>query len=91
MNFTFEAISWVVYLGIVVTLGGYGLYNFALTKIEASKAAMFINFIPISTLILAYLILGEELSVEEFIACGIILAGVILSQISFKRFRRKTI
>lgn len=91
MVFTVEAMSWVLYLGIVVTLGGYGLYNFALTKIKASKAAMFINFIPISTLILAFLILGEELSIEELIACSIILSGVILSQISFKRFRRKAI
>ena len=91
MNFTFEAMSWVLYLGIVVTLGGYGLYNFALTKIEASKAAMFINLIPVSTLILAFLILGEKLSFQELIASSVILLGVILSQISVKRFKRKKI
>lgn len=89
MNFTIEALSWILYLGVVVTLGGYGLYNFALTKLEASKAAMFVNLIPIFTLILAFFILGEELSPEELIACATILSGVILSQISVKRFKRK--
>lgn len=91
MNFTTEALSWVVYLGVVVTLGGYGLYNFALTKIEASKAAMFINLIPVFTLILAFLILGERLSIQELIASAIILGGVALSQIRVKKLKRKTI
>ena len=89
MNFSVEAMSWVIYLGVVVTLGGYGLYNFALTKIEASKAAMFINLIPVFTLILAFLILGEKLSSQELIASLTILIGVILSQISIKKFKRK--
>ena len=76
-------------MGVVVTLAGYGLYNFALTKIEASKAAMFINLIPIFTMILAFFILKEELSIEELIASATILSGVIISQISVKRFRKR--
>ncbi len=89
MSFTFEALSWTIYLGVVVTLGGYGLYNFALTKIEASKAAMFVNLIPIFALILAFLILEEKLSIKELIASAIILSGVLISQISIKKLRRK--
>ncbi len=85
MNFTFQAISWTIYLGIVVTMGGYGLYNFALTKIEASKAAMFINLIPVFTLILAFIILGEKLTIPELIASGTILIGVLISQIKVKK------
>lgn len=85
LNFTIEALLWVVYLGVVVTLGGYGLYNFALTRIEASKAAVFIYLIPVFTLILAYIILGEELSFEGLIASSIILFGVFISQMKYKR------
>jgi drug/metabolite transporter (DMT)-like permease len=72
---------WILYLGVVVTIGGYGLYNFALTKIHASKAAMFINLIPIFTLLLAYIILNEILSFEQLIASIFIILGVIISQI----------
>lgn len=91
MTFSLEAISWAVYLGVVVTLAGYGLYNFALTKLEASKVAMFVNLIPIFTLILAFLILGEKLTSTELIASATILVGVIISQISVKRFKRRKI
>ncbi len=91
MNFTTEAFSWLLYLGVVVTLGGYGLYNFALTKIDASKAAMFVNLIPVFTLILAFLILGEKLTTQGLIASATILVGVIISQSRVpKRLKRKT-
>lgn len=89
MNFTLEAFAWVAYLGVMVTLCGYGLYNYALTKIEASKTAMFVNLIPVFTLILAFLILGEKLSNSELIACGTIMVGVLISQISVKKFKKK--
>ncbi len=89
MTFSVEAVSWVVYLGVVVTLGGYGLYNFALTKIEASKAAMFVNLIPVFTLILAFLILGEQFTVQGLIASATIMSGVILSQIPVKKLKRR--
>lgn len=85
MNFSVQAVSCVVYLGVVVTLGGYGLYNFALTKMEASKVAVFINFIPIFTLILAIIILDEKLSLTELLACATILIGIFISQIKYKR------
>ncbi|WP_258239250.1 DMT family transporter [Arcobacter sp. CECT 8989] len=91
MTFSVEAVSWSIYLGIVVTLLGYGLFNFALTKIEASRAAMFVNLIPIFTLILAFLILGEKLTTTELVASATILFGVIISQITVKRFKRRKI
>mgnify|MGYP005994828893 CR=1 FL=1 len=89
LNFTYEAILWTIYLGIVVTLGGYGLYNYALTKIEASKAAVFVYLIPVFTLILAFFILGEKLSFLEFLACLVILLGVFISEVSISWFKKK--
>ena len=89
LNITMNSFLWVVYLGVVVTLAGYGLYNYALTKIQASKAAVFVYLIPVFTLILAYFILDEKLSVLEFIACSVILFGVFISEVSSSWFRRK--
>ena len=71
---------WILYLGIVVTLGGYGLYNFALTKIDASKAAVFINLIPIFAVVLGYLILNEKLTLLQIFAAFLIVVGVAISQ-----------
>ena len=89
LNITMNSFLWVLYLGVVVTLAGYGLYNYALTKITASKAAVFVYLIPVFTLILAYFVLNEKLSVLEFIACFVILFGVFLSEVSSSWFKRK--
>jgi drug/metabolite transporter (DMT)-like permease len=83
--FSMNSLLWVLYLGVVVTLGGYGTYNYALTKIDASKAAAFINLIPIFTLILAYVILDDVLTTTQLIASGIILVGVLITQIQEKK------
>ncbi|RXJ86155.1 DMT family transporter [Arcobacter sp. CECT 8985] len=79
--FNMEGFLWIIYLGVIVTLGGYGLYNFALTKINASKVSIYINLIPVFTLLLAYFILKEKLSFQEISASAVILFGVFISQI----------
>jgi drug/metabolite transporter (DMT)-like permease len=92
MNMTMQSLMWTIYLGVVVTLGGYGLFNFALGRVEASKASIYINLIPVFSVILAYLILGEELSFEGIVASGIILSGVFISQMpteKIKNYRNK--
>lgn len=88
MNITTEAMLWVVYLGLFVTLGGYGLFNYSLGRMEASKASMFINLIPVFTVLLAYMILGEKLSVLEIIASSVILTGVFITQIPTEKLKK---
>ena len=89
LNITMNSFLWVLYLGVVVTLAGYGLYNYALTKIQASKAAVFVYLIPVFTLILAYFVLNEKLSIIEFIACFVILLGVFISEVSSSWFKKR--
>jgi len=87
MNFTNEALLWIVYLGVFVTLGGYGLFNYALGRIEASKAAVYINLIPVFTVLLAFLILGEKLRFVEIVASAVILTGVFISQMPTEKIK----
>ena len=94
MNITLESVLWVGYLGVIVTLGGYGLFNFALSRVEASKAAVYVNLIPVFAVILAFIFLGERLTFEQLVASGIILSGVFISQLPTQklkkiRFRRR--
>ncbi len=84
MDFNQDALLWVVYLGTVVTIGGYGLFNYALSRTEASKASIFVNLIPVFTLLLAFFILGEKLTSIEIFASVIILFGVFITQIPTK-------
>ena len=70
----------LVYLGSVVTVGAYDLYNFGVSRLPASQATGFINLIPVFTLVFAWLLLGERLNGQQLLAAGLVFAGVALSQ-----------
>ncbi|HEJ1954397.1 EamA family transporter, partial [Pseudomonas aeruginosa] len=70
----------VVYLGVVVTVGAYGLYNFGVGRLPASQASGFINLIPVFTLVFASLFLGETLNGPQMLAAGLVFIGVAISQ-----------
>ena len=70
----------VVYLGVFVTLGAYGLYTWAVSKMPVSHASAFINLIPLFTVLLAWLLLGETLAAAQWLACLLVLGGVLLGR-----------
>jgi drug/metabolite transporter (DMT)-like permease len=70
----------IFYLGTGVTLGAYGLYNFGVSRIPASQATAFINLIPVFVLVMSALVLGERFTLVQYLASGLVFAGVILTQ-----------
>lgn len=70
----------ILYLGVFVTIGAYGLYNYALSKVPASQASAFINLIPVFTVIMGSMILGERFTPFQYLASAIVIGGVFLSQ-----------
>jgi len=69
----------VVYNVLGGTIGGFLCYNFALSHIKASSAAIFINGIPIVTALGAWLILGEILAPLQLIGGGIVIFSVVFT------------
>lgn len=70
----------IVYLGLVVTIGGYGLYNYSMHHVTASTAAGYTNLIPVASLLFSVLLLGERLYILQWIAVAMVFAGVLLTQ-----------
>ncbi|MBU2863899.1 DMT family transporter [Reinekea forsetii] len=70
----------LLYLGLVVTIGAYGLYNYSMTHLKATTAAGYANLLPVFTLIFSMLLLGERLTLSQWIAIAIVFVGVALSQ-----------
>ncbi|HQG31029.1 MAG TPA: DMT family transporter [Deltaproteobacteria bacterium] len=70
----------IVYLGIFVSIGAYGLYNFSVSRMPASQASAFVNLIPAFTVFLGWLILGERFTPLQYVASIIVFTGVFLSQ-----------
>lgn len=75
-----EGVLALVYLGSVVTVGAYGLYNFGVSRLPASQATGFINLIPVFTLLFAWLLLGERLNGQQALAAALVFVGVAISQ-----------
>jgi drug/metabolite transporter (DMT)-like permease len=75
----------ILYLGSAVTLGAYGCYNYGVSQIPASQATAFINLIPVFTLIMGVLVLGERFTYVQYLASALVFVGVILTQAPFRR------
>jgi drug/metabolite transporter (DMT)-like permease len=80
----------VVYLGSVVTLGAYCLFNYGIASIGASRASAFINLIPVFTLFFGWTILGERFTALQFLGAAMVFAGVFLSQESGREVSETT-
>ena len=65
-------------LAAVPTLGGFGLYNVSLVHLESSVANLVLTTEPIFTVLIAYFLLGERLSLAQIAGGLMILAGVVL-------------
>jgi drug/metabolite transporter (DMT)-like permease len=70
----------IIYLGIVITIGAYGLYNFGVSRIPASQASIFVNLIPVFTVILGWLILDERFTATQYLASLLVISGVFICQ-----------
>jgi len=82
IHFRIETVPFlaIIYLGIFVTLAAYGLFNFGVSRIPANQASAFVNLIPVFAIILAWFILGERFTSEQYIASAVIFTGVYISQ-----------
>jgi drug/metabolite transporter (DMT)-like permease len=75
--------SWggLVYLTVFATVAAFLCYNYALTKIPASRAAVFINGIPLVTAIGAWIILGESLTIFQAAGGALVLVAVFIANL----------
>lgn len=70
----------LAYLVVLTSVVSYGLWNFALARVDASRVAIFTNLQPVATALAAYVVLGEALTVPLFVGGALVLVGVRLAQ-----------
>lgn len=71
-----RSIGALVYLTFFATISAFLCYNFALSRVPASRAAVFINGIPVVTTLGAWMLLGEKLTMIQTAGGGIVLLAV---------------
>ena len=69
----------IVYLGLLSSALGYFFYIFSLKVLGVTINMLFINVIPVVTVVAGLIILGETLSPLQMAGGGMILSAVVLS------------
>ncbi len=69
----------LVFLGSCVSLGAFALYNWGISRIDASRASIFINLVPVTAIFLGWLVLGEVLNLNQCVAAAVVIFGVLIS------------
>ncbi|MBC7959614.1 MAG: EamA family transporter [Vallitaleaceae bacterium] len=71
-----SALIGLLYLGILSSIVAFFLLNYTLSKVEASKTAVFANFTTVVSVIAGILLLREHLMVSQVVGGVMILIGV---------------
>jgi drug/metabolite transporter (DMT)-like permease len=76
-----DAIGAIVFLAIFCSIIAYLVYNIALERMDASQVGLYIYFVPLSTIILSWLILGETMTMATIGGGLMVLLGMYLAEI----------
>ena len=79
--FSYSLVDWtsIFFLGVFGTVLGFVWYYEGIRRIGPTKAGQFINFVPISAVLLAFLILGEPITWSLLTGGLFVLSGVYLT------------
>ena len=66
----------VIYFGVVVTVGAFTLWFGGVNKVSSSEAAVFTGIMPVSAILLSYIILGEPFAWSHLWGGLCVLAGI---------------
>ena len=78
---SYSIASWlsIVYLGFFGTCIGFIWYYEGIREIGPSRAGVFINFVPISAVVLSFFLLGETVDASLLIGTALVLSGIYLA------------
>ncbi|MET1153739.1 EamA family transporter [Arthrobacter sp.] len=71
--------SGLLYLGVFPSVIALLLYNRAVAVLGASQASVFLNFVPVFTMLGAYLLLDEAITLMQIIGALVVVIGVLFT------------
>jgi drug/metabolite transporter (DMT)-like permease len=76
-----SALDWtsIVYLAVFGTVLGFVWFYEGIRVIGATRAGLFINFVPISAVVLAFFLLGEPVTWSLALGAALVLSGVYMT------------
>ena len=86
-KYTFYEWGNIAFLGIFSIAIGFVWYYEGIEHIGATRASLFMNLVPISAIIMAFLILGEPITGSLLIGIVLVLSGVYLTNNGFQHLQ----
>ena len=86
---TWELVRTILLLAILCSTVAFILLTITIREIGISRANIYTNTIPVFTAVFAWLVIGETLSLRQVVGMGIVLGGLLLSQITRKKPRTR--
>ncbi|MCD1295801.1 EamA/RhaT family transporter [Methanocella sp. CWC-04] len=80
MEIPMDAIAAILFLALFCSIVAYIVYNTALEKIGASRVALYIYLVPLSTIIMAMIVLNETMTVLSGIGGLLVLTGMYIAE-----------
>lgn len=80
-----EAFRAIVKLAIFASTFAFILFTYSVRNLGINKSNIFINIIPVCVAIIAYIILGDQLNFHQMVGIAIVISGLFLAQINWKR------
>jgi len=69
----------IIYLAVFCSVLAFFLWNYGISRLEASTAAVFTNLVPVFTVMGAILLLGERFHPRQIFGGALIITGVTLA------------
>ena len=79
LGYSLSEWAMIFYLGFFGTVLGFLWYYQGIQKIGPTRAGLFINFVPISAILLAFIFIGEPITMSLLIGTVLVSSGVYLT------------
>ena len=90
VTFNAKAFWAIIKLAIFASTFAFILFTYSVRNMGINKSNTFINVIPICVAVFAYIILGDQLNFHQMIGIAVVISGLFLAQINWKRFKKGT-
>lgn len=79
----------VFYSGALSVGLAYIIWNYGIKQIGAVRTAAYQNLVPVLGLVFGLVLLGEELSVLQYIGAALVITGIVLARLNLNRIFKK--
>lgn len=84
INWSAKTIGAILYVGILASIVAFLSWNYGVVQMGASRASIFLNFIPVFASIFATIFIGEKIILAQIIGGIAVIGGVLIANYTKK-------